>query len=102
MFTRGQYLQVLRPRGNAVPLLKVVHAESQENGQKEAKRGKYEEEEDEAQGDEDRTRASEEKAEPSPPAAMDTQPPPDTSHHVETNTGNESNSYDICFQHLYE
>ncbi|XP_075876706.1 uncharacterized protein acin1a isoform X2 [Nelusetta ayraudi] len=64
----------------------VVHAESQENGQKEAKRGKYEEEEDEAQGDEDRTRASEEKVELSPPAAMDTQPPPDTSHHVETNT----------------
>lgn len=80
---------MFRSNGEAVLLLKVVHAESQENGQKEAKRGKYEEEEDEVQGDEDRTQAIEEKVEPSLPAAMETQPPPDTSQDVETNTGNE-------------
>lgn len=78
--------------GNAVPLLKVVHTESQENGQKEGKRGKFEEEEeeDEVQGSKDRTQANEEKVEASPPAAMETQPAPDTSHNVETNTGNKS------------
>lgn len=70
----------------------MVHPESQENGQKEAKRCKFEEdeEEDEVQGSEDRTQANEKKVEASPPAAMETQPAPDTSHDVETNTGNET------------
>lgn len=67
----------------------MVHTEGQENGQKEAKRGKFEEEEeeDEVQGGEDRTQAIEEKVEASPPAAMEPQPAPDTSHHMETSTG---------------
>lgn len=87
-----QTLQVPRSVANAVSLLKVVHTESQENGQKEAKRGKFEEEEeeDEVQGSEDRTQANEEKVGASPPAAMETQPAPDTSHDVENNAGNES------------
>lgn len=87
----------------------MVHTESQENGQKEAKRCKFEEEEeeDEVQGSEDRTQANEEKVGALPPAAMETQPAPDTSLDVETNTGNESlplcwvvfccRSSDLCF-----
>lgn len=70
----------------------MVHTESQENGQKEAKRCKFEEgeEEDEAQVSEDRTPSNEQKVEASPPAAMEAQPAPNTSHDVETNTGNKS------------
>lgn len=81
-----------RPDCNAVPLFQVVHSESQENGQKEAKRCKFkeEEEEDEAQTSEDRTSTNEEKVDASPPAAMDDQPAPNTSHDMETSTGNKS------------
>lgn len=71
----------------------MVHTESQENGQKEAKRGKFEEEEeeeDEVQGSEDRMQTNEEKVGASPPAAMETQPAPDTSHDLESNAGKES------------
>lgn len=81
---------------NAFLLSKVVHSESQENGQKEAKRGKYEEE-DELQAEEERTRTNEEKQDSLLPAAMETQSPSETSHDVETNTGNKSVSSRLCF-----
>lgn len=65
----------------------VVHSESQENGQKEAKRSRHEEvEEDDLQADGERTREHEEKMETSFPGAMETQSPLDTSHDVEINT----------------
>lgn len=80
---------------DAFLLSKVVHSESQENGQ-EAKRGKYEEE-DELQAEEGRTRANDEKQDPSLPAAMETQSPSETSHDVETNTGNKSVSSRLYF-----
>lgn len=74
----------------------MVHSESQENGQKEAKRSKYEEE-DELQAEEERTRTNEEKQDSSLPAAMETQSPSEISHDVETNTGNKSVSSRLCF-----
>ena len=66
--------------------------ESQENGQKEAKRSRCEEmEEDDLQGDGERTGVHEEKMDTSFPAAMETQSPSHTSHDVEINTGNRLN-----------
>lgn len=67
----------------------MVHSESQENGQKEAKRSRHEEE-DELQADEERTREHEEKMATSFPEATETKSPSDTSHDVEINTGNGS------------
>ncbi|XP_037642249.1 apoptotic chromatin condensation inducer in the nucleus isoform X2 [Sebastes umbrosus] len=65
----------------------VVHPESQENGQKEAKRSRHEEsEEDDPQGDRERTGVHEEKTDTSFPAPMETQSPSHTSHDVEINT----------------
>lgn len=66
--------------------LQVVHSESQENGQKEAKRSKYEED-DELQADE-ASKEQEEKMESSSPGAMETKFPSDSSH--EANAGNGS------------
>lgn len=69
-------------------LLQVVHSESQENGQKEAKRSRHEElEEDDLRADGERTREHEEKLDTSFSGAMETQSPSDTSHDVEINTG---------------
>lgn len=69
----------------------MVHSESQENGQKEAKRSRHEElEEDDEQGDGERTRVHEDKMETSFPGAVETQSPSHTSHDVEINTGNGS------------
>lgn len=67
----------------------MVHSESQENGQKEAKRSRHEEE-DELQADEERTREHEEKMDTSFPGTTETKSPSDTSHDVEVNTGNGS------------
>ncbi|KAM4605423.1 uncharacterized protein acin1a [Polymixia lowei] len=65
----------------------VVPSESQENGQKEAKRSRQEEvEEDDLRGDKERTRSHEEKMDGSLPGAMETQSPSHTSHDVEMNT----------------
>ncbi|XP_041804593.1 apoptotic chromatin condensation inducer in the nucleus [Chelmon rostratus] len=65
----------------------VVHSESQENGQKEAKRSRHEElEEDDAHADRERTREHEDKIDASFPEAMETQSPSDASHDVEINT----------------
>ncbi|GLD51425.1 apoptotic chromatin condensation inducer in the nucleus-like protein [Lates japonicus] len=65
----------------------VVHSESQENGQKEAKRSRHEElEEEDLRGDRERTRAHEEKMDTSFPGAVETQSPSHTSHDVEINT----------------
>ncbi|XP_011617213.2 apoptotic chromatin condensation inducer in the nucleus [Takifugu rubripes] len=64
----------------------VVHSESQENGQKEAKRSKYEDEE-ELQADEV-SKEQEEKMDTSSPGATETKFPPDTSREI--NTGSES------------
>ncbi len=67
----------------------MVHSESQENGQKEAKRSRHEDlEEDDPRGDRERTREHEEKMDSSFPGAMETQSPSHTSHDVEINTGN--------------
>lgn len=66
--------------------LQVVHSEGQENGQKEAKRSKYEDEE-ELQADEV-SKEPEEKMDASFPGATETKFPPDPSHEI--NTGNES------------
>lgn len=66
--------------------LQVVHCESQENGQKEAKRRKYEED-DELQADEV-SKEHEEKMDTSSPGAMETKFPSDSSR--ETNTGDGS------------
>ena len=67
----------------------MVHPESQENGQKEAKRSRHEElGEDDLQGDGERTMEHEEKMDSSFPGAMETQSPSHTSHDVEINTGN--------------
>lgn len=66
--------------------LQVVNSESQENGQKEAKRGKYEDE-DGLQADEG-SKEQEEKMDTSLPGAMKTTLPSDTSHEIDT--GNES------------
>lgn len=69
-------------------LLEVVHSESQENGQKEAKRSKGEElEEEEPQEDGETTKEHEEKMDTSLPGAVETQSPSHTSQDVETNTG---------------
>lgn len=69
----------------------MVHSESQENGQKEAKRSRHEElEEDDAHADRERTREHEDKIDASFPEAMETQSPSDASHDVEINTGNRS------------
>lgn len=74
----------------------MVHSESQENGQKEAKRSRCEEmEEDDLQVDEERTKVHEEKMDTSFPAAMETQSPSHTSQDVEINTGNRS-SFLFC------
>ncbi|XP_028986561.1 apoptotic chromatin condensation inducer in the nucleus isoform X2 [Betta splendens] len=59
----------------------VVHSERQENGQKEAKRSRHEEQEDE---DTERTKVHEEKMDTPFPGAVETQPY--TSHDVEINT----------------
>ncbi|XP_040910471.1 apoptotic chromatin condensation inducer in the nucleus [Toxotes jaculatrix] len=65
----------------------VVHSESQENGQKEAKRSRQEElEEEDLQGDRERTRPQEEKMDTSFPGAEETQSPSHSSHDVEMNT----------------
>uniref|UniRef100_UPI003AADD16D uncharacterized protein acin1a n=1 Tax=Centroberyx gerrardi TaxID=166262 RepID=UPI003AADD16D len=65
----------------------VVHSESQENGQKEAKRSRREEmEEDDLRGDRERTRAPEEKLDSTLPGVIETQSPSHTSHDVEMNT----------------
>lgn len=67
----------------------MVHSESQENGQKEAKRSRHEELEDEdLQGDTERTKVHEEKMDISFPETVETQSPSHTSHDVEINTGN--------------
>lgn len=69
-------------------LLQVVHSESQENGQKEAKRSRHEElEDDDLRADGERTSQHEEKLDTSFSGAMETQSPSDTSHDVEMNTG---------------
>lgn len=69
----------------------MVHSESQENGQKEAKRGRHEDlEEEDPRGDREKTREHEEKMDTSFPEAMETQSPSHTSHDVEINTGNGS------------
>ncbi len=71
--------------------MQVVHSESQENGQKEAKKSRQEElEEDDLRADEERTRQSEEKMDTSFSGATETQSPSDNSHDVETNTGKKS------------
>lgn len=64
----------------------MVHSESQENGQKEAKRSKYEED-DELQADE-ASKEPEEKMDTSSPGAMETKFPSDSS--LQTNAGNGS------------
>lgn len=76
---------------HAFLLLQVVHSESQENGQKEAKKSRHEElEEDDLRADGERTRENEEKMDTSFPGVMETQSPLDTSHDAEINTGNKS------------
>lgn len=67
----------------------MVHPEGQENGQKEAKRSRHEEE-DEQQADEERTREMEEKMDTSFTGTTATQSPSETSHDAEINTGNGS------------
>lgn len=70
-------------------LWQVVHTESQENGQKEAKRSRPEElEEDGLPSDGERTKEQEEKMDASAPAATESQCPADASHDVEISTGN--------------
>ncbi|XP_049455458.1 apoptotic chromatin condensation inducer in the nucleus isoform X2 [Epinephelus fuscoguttatus] len=65
----------------------VVHSESQENGQKEAKRSRHEEMvEDDPQGDRERTRAHGEQMDTSFPGETETHSPSHTSHDVEINT----------------
>lgn len=76
-------------RVDAFVVSKVVHMESQENGQKEVKMSRCEElEDDDIQGDKERTRAHEEKVDTSFPGAMETQSPSHTSQDKEINTGN--------------
>lgn len=66
----------------------MVHSESQENGQREAKRSRQEEaEEDDLQVDQERTKAHEEQMDTSIPVAVETHSPTHTSHDVEINTG---------------
>lgn len=74
---------------DSFPILQVVHPESQENGQKEAKRSRHEEE-DEQQADEEREREKEEKMDATFTGTTDTQSPSETSHDAEINTGNRS------------
>uniref|UniRef100_A0A665X3A0 Apoptotic chromatin condensation inducer in the nucleus-like n=1 Tax=Echeneis naucrates TaxID=173247 RepID=A0A665X3A0_ECHNA len=65
----------------------VVHSDSQENGQKDAKRSRHEElEEEDLQGEEEKTRVPEEKMDTSFHEAVETQSPTHTSHDVEINT----------------
>ncbi|XP_072219286.1 uncharacterized protein acin1a [Leuresthes tenuis] len=65
----------------------VVHAESQENGQKESKRSRREElEEEDCQDDSERIKAHEEPMDNSVPGAVESQSPTHTSHDVDTNT----------------
>ncbi|XP_061588759.1 apoptotic chromatin condensation inducer in the nucleus isoform X2 [Cololabis saira] len=65
----------------------VVHAESQENGQKEAKRSKREEmEEENSQLDQERIKTHEKQMDISLPEPVETQSPPHSSPDVETNT----------------
>lgn len=65
--------------------------ETQENGQKEAKRSRSEElEEEDRRGDRERIREQEEKMDTSFPGGMETQSLSHTSHDVEINTGNGS------------
>lgn len=65
-----------------------MHSESQENGQKEAKRSRHEEMvEDDPQGDRERTRAHGEQMDTSFPGETETHSPSHTSHDVEINTG---------------
>ncbi|XP_030607570.1 apoptotic chromatin condensation inducer in the nucleus [Archocentrus centrarchus] len=65
----------------------VVHSESQENGQREAKRSRQEEvEEEDLRVDQERTKAHEEQMDISIPVAVETHSPTHTSHDVEINT----------------
>uniref|UniRef100_A0AAQ6IN63 Apoptotic chromatin condensation inducer 1a n=1 Tax=Anabas testudineus TaxID=64144 RepID=A0AAQ6IN63_ANATE len=65
----------------------VVHSESQENGQKEAKRSRHEElDEEDLQGHTEKTKVHEEKMDTSFPGTVETQSPSHTSHDVEINT----------------
>lgn len=76
---------------NTVPILQVVHLESQENGEKETKKSRHEDsEEEDPQGDGERTGAPSDKMDTSFPGAMETQSPSHTSHDVESNTGKAS------------
>ncbi|CAG5897136.1 unnamed protein product [Menidia menidia] len=66
---------------------KVVHAENQENGQKEAKRSRHEEmEEEDSRDDKERMKAHEEGMDTSVPGAVETQSPTLTNRDVEFNT----------------
>ena len=69
--------------------LQVVPLESQENGQKEAKRSRREEtqEKEVQKGGKDRTKTPEEKTDVSISGVMETQSPTHTSTDVEMNTG---------------
>ncbi|XP_041848007.1 apoptotic chromatin condensation inducer in the nucleus [Melanotaenia boesemani] len=65
----------------------VVHTESQENGQKEAKRSRCEElEEEDIRDDQTRLESHEEKMDTFVPGELETQSPTHTSHDVEINT----------------
>ena len=70
-------------------MFKVVHADSQENGQKEAKRSRREEmEEENSRIDRERIKTHEEQMDTSLPGVVETQSPTHSSHDVEMNTGN--------------
>lgn len=88
---RGVISQLKTNVVDAFSLLKVVHSEGQENGQKEAKRIRREElEEDDLRGERERIRAPEEKTDSSFADAMETQSPSHSSHDVEISSGNRS------------
>lgn len=88
--------------------LQVVHAESQENGQKEAKRGKYEEDE-EPQADEV-SKEQEEKMDTSSPGATEPKFPSDASQETSTGNGSQGKLWtnslwseysSVCFEFLF-
>lgn len=70
------------------PLSKVVHTESPENGEKEAKRSRREEPEEDCRPDQERIKTQEEPVEVSLHGTVEAQLPAHTSHDVEMNTGN--------------
>lgn len=73
----------------AILLTKVVHAESPENGENEAKRSRREEvEEEDCRAEQDRIKTQEEQVEVSLPGTVEAQIPAHTSPDVEMNTGN--------------